>query len=157
MKNQKKVSHTAYWRAMYAADERAALFFTGMTAAELMDMKLDMGQEWLMKHLAIGGITKDVAAVLWKFEKVLKWWNLNWRQYDHFYVIPYLHKVTEGERLNVYKDMHLNVFRKDHPQYHALHDQLIGIIDTILGEEVSKAWKIASQAHYNQTEVGNAA
>ncbi len=136
MKQQKKVSHTAYWRALYEADERAVLFFTGMTDGELMDMKLDMGQEWLVKHLAIGGINKEVVAVLWKRERMLKWWNLNWRQYDHFYVLPYLHKVTDGERLNVYRDMHLNVFSKDHPQYQVLHDQLLGIIDTILEQDV---------------------
>ena len=132
MRNDKKVSHTGYWRAQYQADEESVLFFTGLTASELMDMKLDMGQEWLTKHLAIACMSAKTAQMLWSAERVLRWWNLNWRQYDHYTILPFLHKVTEGERLNVYRDMHLNVFSKDHPQYRALHEQLIGVIDLII-------------------------
>ena len=138
MKNAKKVSHTAFWRAQHEHNQNAVLFFTGMNLEELVNLKMDMGKEWLTKHLRHHGFTNVACEEIWKERKVLQWWNLNWRQYDHWTILPFLHKVTEGERYNVYKDMHSNVFRESHPENLALQEQLSGVLDIITATPTEK-------------------
>ncbi|PQJ09530.1 hypothetical protein CJD36_020035 [Flavipsychrobacter stenotrophus] len=131
MRNAKKVSKTGYWRAQFKADEAAVMQFTGLMPEQLLNLKLDMGREWLVKNLHKAGISQRESESLWMEPKVLRWWNLNWRQYDHWTILPFLHKVTINERYNVYHDMHLNVFREDHPTYLTLLEQLCGVLDLI--------------------------
>ena len=139
MKNSKKVSHTGYWRAMYKADELAVLSLTGMTTEELMDLKLDMGREWLIKQLADHHFKRLHCERLWGTERVIRWWLLNWRNYDHYNVLPILQRVIPEDRLDTYKDMHLNTFRDNHPRKDELREQLAGLLELLTKEEVQHA------------------
>lgn len=146
MKNSEKVSSTGYWRSQFKADATAVMHFTGMNEGELLDMKMDMGKAWLTKHLQEHFFSAEQVAAMWMDKRVLQWWNLNWRQYDHYTILPILHKITEGERYNVYQDMHMNVFREDHPQNLALLEQLSGVLELLTDDFFANKRKEVSHA-----------
>ncbi|NDC41257.1 MAG: hypothetical protein EBZ77_06875 [Chitinophagia bacterium] len=118
-------SNTAQWRAQFRANEMAVLFFTGMSQTELYDFASDMAAKWLTKVVAdvldFAGVTEADAANMWlQNDELLKWWWLQWRRFDHYIVIPMLHKVVEAERENVYRQLHQGILDGQHPQYNAL-------------------------------------
>jgi len=105
-------------RGQFNSDELSVLFFTGMTVGELIDYKLDMAKRWLVRYcVEVYGFSEQTANQLSLEPELLRWWNLHWKRFDHYYILPMLHKVVEAERENVYRAMHEEIFDGQHPSY----------------------------------------
>lgn len=140
MKSAKGVTHVAKWKALYKADEAAVVSLTGMSYSDLMNLKADMGKQWLTNYAVKNcGYTKEDAAEMWVEPSLLRWWDLEWRRTDHFVIIPVLYRVEPQNRWEMYSDMHLQVFQDHHPNYKMLEYALKCVLERMLKPTKMKA------------------
>lgn len=123
------ITNTRQWRSQLEADKQAILFFTGMTDAEYNDFKADMYFKWIELFCEKFDL-KEIQEAMKTQPNMLRWWNLEWRRFDHFTILPILHQVVRSERENVYKKMHTEVFRDHHPEQAILEESIGNAIES---------------------------
>jgi hypothetical protein len=124
------ITNTRQWRSQLEADKQAVLFFTGMTDAEYNDFKADMYFAWVALFCEKFDL-KPIEPHMKEEPNMLRWWNLEWRRFDHFYILPTLHQVAKSEREDFYKKMHSDVFREHHPEMAILEQSISDSLDKV--------------------------
>ncbi len=124
MHTSHNITHVATVRGQNHADELAVLWFTGMTKDELFDLKYDMGKRWVvwwiwrcycLAHTPDEGNNdrKEMelaAEEFYTFKEVLQLWQLEWQRMDREVIAPFMHKWIGADAMDIYRDMHLQVF-----------------------------------------------
>ena len=110
------ITATARVRGQWHSDEASVRFFTGMNEVELCDFKADCAERWFVRYFTKElGLPAEVAHALAMDGNLLRWWNHQWRLMDHYYLLPWLHKVVESQRENVYREFHEGIMNGRHP------------------------------------------
>ena len=125
------ITNTRQWRSQLESDKQAVLYFTGMTDAEYNDFKADMFFKWIELFCEQYDL-KMIAERMKMDSHLMRWWNLEWRRYDHFTILPILHLASRSERETLYRTMHREVFREHHPEQMILDESVSKCIDEML-------------------------